>query len=98
MGCGCKNESQFVVENQEITNDKKTILRDINIEEKVENFLLRKNKFSIFGVILFLLTTPIVVTIVIPITVIILFNKFVFGTNSDPVKLMVFGKDKKPKK
>jgi hypothetical protein len=98
MGCGCKNNSQNVSENQEILNDKRTILNLKNFDQKAESFLNRKNKFSIIGVILFLLLSPVMLLIIVPIIFILLFNKLIFGRNTDMIKLVAFTKNKKRKK
>ena len=106
MGCGCKNKEiidsndQEIInyQNQEIKQEESCTTCKKGFEERAQNFLLRENKFSIIGIFLFLLLTPVFITIFLPVIVIILFNKLIFGKNTDPIKLLIFTKNKKRKK
>ena len=88
MGCECKND-----DNVDFSGNSTT-----TINNKVQNFLLRKNKFSLIGLFLYVFLLPIFMVFVIPMVVIILFNKIVLGKNTDIIKLMAFTKKNKPKK
>jgi hypothetical protein len=94
MGCGCKNNSEFVVSDGNTNSSTYTIVGKKDFTEKFGDFLLRKNKFSIFGIFLFFIITPVTLAFMIPIVIIFLFNKLIFGKDTNPVNLIAFSKDK----
>lgn len=91
MGCGCKNDSSISVLDSTVETKKFSL-------KKTLNFLFLNKKFSIGGFTLFLIVTPIGLTIAIPFVVVVLFNSLTLGKNTDLVKFMTFTKDKKLKK
>lgn len=86
MGCGCKNQSVGTLGTTENTNFNRL------------KFYLDNDKFSLFGLLKFLLITPLLLFIIPPIMVTILFKTFVFGQNIDITKHLFFTKDKKKEK
>jgi hypothetical protein len=88
MGCGCKNDGTLFSGE---TEDR------ITTSTKIKNFLYRKDKFSIVGLLLFLVIYPIFIFFMIPLTTIVLFNKIVMGRNTDIIKFIAFSKNP-PKK
>jgi hypothetical protein len=88
MGCGCKDDGTlFSGETENM----------ITTSTKIKNFLYRKDKFSIAGLLLFLVLYPIFISFMIPLTTIVLFNKIVMGRNTDIIKFFAFTKNR-PKK
>jgi hypothetical protein len=91
MGCGCKNNNENLLDEVQIERKK-------TFSEKLNFILLKNDKFSLIGFLMFLLITPIALSIAIPFVVVILFTKLTFGKNIDLVKFITFVKDKKNKK
>ena len=97
MGCGCKTiESEPI--SGSTTEKKKFSFDKEKINDDISNFLLRKNKFSFIGLILFLILSPVIITLILPVIFVILFNKFVLGKNTDLIGLVAYKKRKKRKK
>ena len=88
MGCGCKDDGTLLSGETE---------NKISTGQKIKKFLYRKDKFSIVGLILFLILYPIFIFFMLPLTTIVLFNKIVMGRNTDIIKFIAFTK-KTPKK
>lgn len=91
MGCGCKNDDSIFTSGDTI--DKKAYLTN-----KIGKFLYRRGKFSIIGVLLYLILLPIITLFVLPIITIILFNRIVMGKETNLINLIAFSKVKKSKK
>ena len=87
MGCNCKSD-----ENNDITLSGSSV--SISFKEKFVKILTRKNKFSLFGLIIFLILIPIAICVLMPIVVFILFNKLVLGKNLDITKILNFKNNK----
>ena len=83
MGCGCKTD--------ELSGSTETT-KKTTFKEKLTKVLERKNSFSIFGVLLFIIILPITIFISIPILTIILFNKLILGKDTDLIKMIKFFK------
>jgi hypothetical protein len=88
MGCGCKSNETNDFEHFSANTETKSF------NEKVNEFFQRKNKFSFIGLIFFIIATPIFIAILLPIMIVLLFNKLVMGVNTDITKLLIFKKNK----
>lgn len=91
MGCGCKNDVENSVTEHTLETKK-------NFKEKIGYFLNNRNGFSIIGFIGSLLIIPAVILVTIPMISAAIFSKFTLNKDLDLLKLMVFNKNKKPKK
>lgn len=96
MSCGCKTLDSEPISGL-TTEKKKFSFKKDEINQNISNFLLRKNKFSFFGLILFLILLPTIIAFIFPIVTVILFNKLVLGKETDLIGLIAFKKQKKIK-
>lgn len=79
MGCGCKTD--------ELSGSTETT-KKTTFKEKLIKVLERKNSFSFFGVLLFIIILPVTIFISVPILTIILFNKLILGKDTDLIKMI----------
>lgn len=88
MGCGCKTNETIDLSGSTSSINKNTIKNQIN------DVFEGKRSFSILGIILFLVATPLTIFISIPLITVLLFNRFVLGKNIDLIKLLVYRRNK----
>lgn len=101
MGCGCKTINSEPISGSTIEKKKfsfkKENLNKENIDKEISTFLIRKNKFSFIGLFLFVLLSPVIITLIVPIIGTLFFNKIVLGKDTDLVSLIAYKKHKKIK-
>ncbi len=88
MGCGCKTNESIDLSGSTSSINKNTIKNQIN------DVFEGKKSFSILGIILFLIGTPLTIFLSIPLITVLLFNRFVLGKNTDLIKLLVYRRNK----